>query len=163
MEKKRYVEYDLLRIVACFGVIMIHCAVFEQDKLYDYSTWAYQGIKIWGVLARWAVPAFVMLSGMMIIPHADEVTVGRLLKHRVFRMLIVYIGWSCVYSFYNTYILNIIYAPTKFKTFIDGCFSGEIHMWYLPMLAGLYFISPLLAVLVKNTDKKQSVFGFVDY
>lgn len=142
-----------MRILACFGVIMIHAAVFDQDSLYAYTTWEYQSIKVWGVLSRWAVPAFVMLSGMMILPKAEQVTVPKLMLHRVFRMLLVYVVWSAVYSAYNVFVLDIVYAPTKLKTFLDGCFSGELHMWYIPMIAGLYIASPILGILVKKLDK----------
>lgn len=160
-EKERLFEYDIMRILACICVIMIHCAVFDQKNLYDFSSSEYQAINFWGVISRWAVPAFVMLSGMLILPQADNVTIRYLIKHRVARMLAVYIGWSAVYSFYNTYVLGNIYAPTKFKTFIDGCFSGEIHMWYLPMLAGLYVISPLLSSMVKKMNVKWSLYWLV--
>ena len=160
-EKKRCTEFDLMRIFACFGVIMIHAAVFDQSSLYEYNTWEYQWINVWGVLSRWAVPAFVMLSGMMILPKADDVSVMRLMKHRVIRMLVVYLVWSMIYSAYNVYILDIVYAPTKLKTFIDGCFSGELHMWYIPMIAGLYVVSPILAVLVKKLDRKWSVYWLI--
>lgn len=99
MKNERYIAYDIMRIIACFGVIMIHCAVFEQEALYNYSTWEYQGIKLWGVLSRWAVPAFVMLSGMLVIPKADEISIKRLFIHRVFRMLFAYIAWSLYIRF----------------------------------------------------------------
>ena len=76
-------------------------------------------------------------------------------------MIVVYFGWSCVYSFYNTYILGNIYAPTKFKTFFDGCFSGELHMWYIPMIIGLYLISPILAQMLKRLDEKWLKFWII--
>lgn len=154
MDKERFIEYDIMRILACFGVIMIHAAVFDQASLYDSSSWEYQWINIWGVLSRWAVPAFVMLSGMMILPTADEKPVLQLMWRRVVRMMVVYVVWSAVYSAYNVYVLDKVYAPTKIKTFIDGCFSGELHMWYIPMTTGLYIASPILAVLVKKLEKK---------
>lgn len=161
MGKKRQTEYDIMRIIACFGVIMIHAAVFDQVSLYAKTTWSYQWIYIWGVLSRWAVPAFVMLSGMMILPAADTVSVSRLLTHRVIRMMVIYVVWSAVYSAYNVYVLDIVYAPTKFKTFLDGCFSGELHMWYIPMIAGLYLISPILCTLVKKLECRWTVFWLV--
>ena len=151
---RRRVEYDVMRIIACFCVIMIHCAVFDQGSLFEYNSWEFQAINIWGVLSRWAVPAFVMLSGMMTLSKADQLPIKKILIHRALRMVMAYILWSCVYSFYNTYCLEIVYAPTKLKTFIDGCFSGEIHMWYLLMLAGLYIISPLLIIMIKQFDVK---------
>lgn len=154
MRNLRAVEYDVMRIIACYCVIMIHSAVFDQESIYVVQSSEFLSIKFWGVVARWAVPAFVMLSGMLILPHADETSIKRLFEHRVLRMLIAYFVWSVVYSFYNTYILGNVYAPTKFKTFIDGCFSGELHMWYLPMLVGLYIAAPILAIVIKNISAK---------
>lgn len=154
MCNRRIVEYDVMRIIACFCVIMIHCAVFEQESMYAIQSSEFLSIKFWGVVSRWAVPAFVMLSGMLILPHADETSVKRLFVHRVLRMIIVYVVWSAVYSFYNTYILENVYSSTQFKTFIDGCFSGELHMWYLPMIAGLYIIAPILTIIIKNISEK---------
>lgn len=150
----RAVEYDIMRIIACFCVIMIHSAVFDQGGTYEVQSSEFLAIKFWEVIARWAVPAFVMLSGLLILPHADETSIKRLFTHRVFRMFIIYIIWSLVYSFHNTYILGKVYASSKFKTFIDGGFSGELHMWYLPMLAGLYMISPILAIIIKNISRR---------
>lgn len=154
IQRKRYVEFDIMRIVACICVIMIHSAVFDQKEQYLYWCWDYQAINIWGCISRWAVPAFVMLSGALLLPSGDEEPLKKLMFHRVLRMVLTYIIWSCVYSFYNTYILGIVYAPTKFKTFIDGCFSGETHMWYLLMLAGLYCIMPMLTTLVKKLNQR---------
>jgi surface polysaccharide O-acyltransferase-like enzyme len=77
---------------------------------------------------------------------------------RVIRMLVVYVFWSAVYSAYNVYVLDKVYGPTKIKTFIDGCFSGELHMWYIPMTTGLYIASPILAVLVKKLEKKWTAY-----
>lgn len=161
MEKRRYIEFDIMRILACFGVVMIHAAVFEQDTLYAYNTWGNQAIKVWGVLSRWAVPAFVMLSGMMILPKAEDTSIKKLLWRRVIRMLVVYVVWSAVYAAYNIWVLGKVYASTKLITFIDGCFSGELHMWYIPMTAGLYIISPVLGILVKKLDRKWTLYWLI--
>lgn len=31
MKNERYIAYDIMRIIACFGVIMIHCAVLTRS------------------------------------------------------------------------------------------------------------------------------------
>lgn len=156
--KNRYIEFDILRILACFFVIVIHAAVFDQADNYAQQSFDRQAIYFWGIIARWAVPAFVMLSGMLILPKADETSIKRLMIHRVLRMLIVYVAWSCVYSAFNVFVMKNNYAGSTIKTLFDGCFSGELHMWYLPMIAGLYLISPLLAILLKNISKKWLIF-----
>lgn len=156
--KKRYIEYDILRILACFCVIMIHSAVFEQNLLFENNSLKYQATNIWGTLSRWAVPVFVMLSGMMILQRIGNESLHNLFLKRVLRMLVVYIVWSGVYSFYNVFILGKVYAGTKIKTFIDGCFSGEIHMWYLLVCAGLYLIAPILKILIENLSPKLTIY-----
>lgn len=159
--KKRYIEYDILRILACFCVIMIHSAVFEQNMLYENNNLKYQATNIWGTLSRWAVPAFVMLSGMMILQKIENESLHNLFLKRVLRMVAVYIVWSGVYSFYNVFILGNVYAGSRIKTFIDGCFSGEIHMWYLLVCAGLYLIAPILKVVIENLSSKLTIYWLV--
>lgn len=102
--KERYIEYDIIRIIACFSVIMIHCAVFEQGSLYRYNTLKFQAINIWGVLSRWAVPVFVMLSGMMILQKIETESLHNFFIKRVCRMIIVYLIWSGVYSLMYLYL-----------------------------------------------------------
>ena len=58
--KKRQIEFDIMRILACFCVIVIHAAICGQEQLYPTNSSGYQFIKLWGVVARWAVPVFVM-------------------------------------------------------------------------------------------------------
>ena len=157
-EKKRMYEYDFMRITACFCVIMIHAAVFDQASQYSHISSEFQAINFWGVVSRWAVPCFVMLSGMMVLPKADEETISKLMIHRVIRMLAAFVFWSAVYSAYNVFALGRIYSATKLKTFIDGFFSGESHMWYLLMLAGLYICSPMLSTLVKKLNRKWALY-----
>lgn len=157
-KSSRKIEFDLMRIIACLGVIMIHADVFNQLDSYSTNSLSYQGINIWGTLSRWAVPAFVMLSGMFVIPKSGKESLKQLFVKRVIRMVVAYIVWSAIYSFYNVFFLNKVYSGTKIKTFLDGCFSGETHMWYLLMLAGLYIISPLLNVLLEHLSDKMILY-----
>lgn len=154
----RKIEFDLMRIIACLGVIMIHADVFNQLDSYGTNSLSYQGINIWGTLSRWSVPAFVMLSGMFVIPKSGKESLKQLFVKRVIRMVVAYIVWSAIYSFYNVFFLNKVYSSTKIKTFLDGCFSGETHMWYLLMLAGLYIIAPLLNTLLEHLSDRMILY-----
>ena len=44
-------EFDIMRIAACFCVIMIHCAVFKQEESYAYDSWSYQALPLRGLAA----------------------------------------------------------------------------------------------------------------
>lgn len=159
--KNRLVNYDLMRVIACFLVITIHCGVCDQFRSYSTSTLGGLAPNIWGTLARWAVPAFIMLSGMMFLRSDKEISLKDLYKKKVLRMFTAFFFWSIVYSAYNVYVLGDNHAGSPFKSFFDGCFSGETHMWYVLVAAGLYIISPILKVLLQKLSKKMLTYWIV--
>ncbi|HHZ06383.1 MAG TPA: acyltransferase family protein [Clostridiales bacterium] len=159
--KGRMVHYDLMRVIACLFVIMIHSAVCDQMSLYENNTLAFQASNIWGVLARWAVPAFVMLSGMMFLRDDKETNLKDLYKRKVLIMFTAYIFWSAIYSCYNVFVLGKLSSGTALKSLFDGCFSGELHMWYILMAAGLYIASPIIKVLLHKLSKKLLIYWVV--
>ena len=66
VERKRIVYFDVLNVLACLCVVGMHCngAVHVFS---DSSVWR-QSLLV-DVLAYWAVPVFVMLSGATLMNY----------------------------------------------------------------------------------------------
>ena len=69
MEKKieNRIEYlDLLRIIAIFGVVVLHVAaqnwVKEFTNVFNWNVY-----NVYDSLVRWTVPVFVMISGTLFL------------------------------------------------------------------------------------------------
>lgn len=61
----RLLHFDLMRIIASFLVILIHVNVFEQSNSIGDEFFNSVFTSLYSVCARWAVPCFLMLSGLL--------------------------------------------------------------------------------------------------
>lgn len=150
---KRMVHFDLLRIIASFCVILIHCRVYDQG-----SGWTNQDASLlisnfYGIISRWAVPCFVMISGMMFLNSKKEISIKTLYYKYILRMAVSYLFWSTVYTLFNCYFETGESLREKVLYIYNYLFCGEIHMWYILMIIGLYVASPVIKFLVNNSPK----------
>lgn len=151
MEKKERLIYaDILRIVCVFGVLVIHSV-----SLF----WRHIPIKTvsWTVFAcldsvfRFAVPVFVMISGMFMLSPEKDRGIKNLYSKNILRIFTSFVFWSLLYAVFNSIPTNpdIHFSIHKFFLRI---IQGEYHLWFLFMIAGLYMVTPVLRKIVE--DKK---------
>ena len=150
MVKERELYPDILRIIACFMVIVIHVsgswAVPNENFSYDLLFFLfYNGI------SSVAVPLFVMISGMFMLNSKKETNIKDLFKKNILKLAIIYVFWSLFYGIYRWFI----YSKGEFnldaiKYLINRLFTTEYHLWFLPMIIGLYLLIPILKEIVKN-------------
>lgn len=138
------IEYlDTLRIMATIAVIMIHVAA-SQWYFADINSFDWFVIVIYDGIVRWAVPIFVMISGVLFLEKENE-GIDQLYRKYIFKIAIVFIIWSLIYLFDSVLRENL-----GVKECIVKFFTGEFHMWYLYMITGLYMLVPLLKEIVRN-------------
>lgn len=144
MDVERYYSLDVLRILSCLGVIMIHTSgsPIHHNLVEPGSMWFYECMILDG-LVRWSVPVFAMLTGFFLLDPQKEITIKKLLFKYLLRIVSALIVWSVFYSV----LLDKPFLPIG---------SQEGHFWYLQMLIGLYLSLPILRLVAKN----QSVLSF---
>jgi len=131
-ESKRCLYLDLLRVVAIFGVILLHLSM-DTDRW--YLPVIYDG------LTRWSVPIFVMISRSLFLNPRKELTVSLILRKYVRRLLQAYIFWWLFYCLFKFVRAGMI---THSWALADLPLSPQYHLWFLPMLACVYLLIPLL-------------------
>ena len=67
--KVRENNYDLLRIISTFAVILIHVNAFYISKMTDYASNLYWIGSAINIVTRFSVPCFVMLSGAFLLSN----------------------------------------------------------------------------------------------
>ena len=101
MEKNKNAEFqlyiDILRIVACFSVIMLHTSAQPWYNL-PVDSMGFKIANSYDALFRFGVPVFVMISGALFLVPGKKMDVRRLYRHNIFRLVILYIFWSCLYG-----------------------------------------------------------------
>lgn len=159
MEKgnERNFALDLLRVAACFLVIVQHAS--EYFYIGDSGSVVTGDNTFWvGIMTsygRISVPLFVMISGFFLLPMKDSTST--FFKKRFTRVLYPFIIWCIVYAVYFVFHrndswlqvgLNILQIPVNFGTQVG-------HLWYIYMLIGLYLLVPILSPWLKSCSRNE--------
>lgn len=137
---ERTVYFDYLRIFAVFAVIIIHLSA-QNFYSTDVNGFAWQTFNFFNSAARWSVPVFVMISGALFLGR--EIPVRKLYSKYVLRMAVSFLTWSVVY-------LVCSGEYTDKVNLVIELIHGHYHMWFIPMIIGLYICVPVLNVIVAN-------------
>jgi len=169
MKKEPIAWVDLLRIIACFLVILSHSCdpfVAQFDAKYDEFL---AGTFI-GSIVRCCVPLFVMISGVLLLPV--KMDMSSFYSKRAKRILLPAIFWALVlpvaYYLYLTYgvaqtvNLNIVMEDhtlnatlQKLYLFVFNFNYDIIPLWYIYMLIGLYLFMPVISPWLAQASKKE--------
>lgn len=176
---KRIVWLDVLKLMAIFMVICVHCSdpfnvSPEALSNPDYHFWG----SVYGSFLRPCVPLFVMITGMLLLPVKQSM--GEFYKKRLLRIAFPLAIWSVLYNIFPWFtgvlglpnsiisdvfayaspdasqsfadaLQNIALIPVKFSTY-------TVPMWYLYMLIGLYLYMPVLSSWVATASCRQKQF-----
>lgn len=168
MTKSNIAWVDLLRVVACFLVVLAHCCdpfVAQFDN--NYPDFLAGGL--WGSFLRPCVPLFVMISGVLLLPVTTDM--NTFYRKRLTRVIVPLFVWSVVtpilfYLFLNSGIKitspNIEMSAhtweatvSKLWSFIFNFNYDIIPLWYLYMLVGIYLILPIISAWLTQAPKKD--------
>ena len=176
LKQERIVWADVLRFIAMFMVISVHCTdpfnISPAARLNpQYNFWG----TIYGSVLRPCVPLFVMLTGMLLLPVKQEI--GQFYKKRILRVLYPFLIWSVLYDLFPWFTGLLGVDPsiiTKFFVYAGNSpsqtFGSSLknilmipfnftplctHMWYIYLLIGLYIYIPIFSAWVKDAAEKQ--------
>lgn len=137
---------DNARFLAVLAVVAIHAAstVIETSPVESESWWI--GVVV-DAASRWSVPAFVAISGALMLVPGHQQTVRQFYLRRAARIMLPMLAWSAFYIAW-AHILPAIKgkpAPAVAQS-VGLLISGRpyYHLWYLYMLVGLYLVMPVL-------------------
>lgn len=176
LKHERIVWADVLRFIAMFMVISVHCTdpfnISPAARLNpEYNFWG----TIYGSLLRPCVPLFVMLTGMLLLPVQQET--GLFYKKRLMRVVFPFLIWSVLYNLFPWFTGLLGFEPSVVSRFFvyagdspsqalgDGLRSIMMipfnftalctHMWYIYMLIGLYLFMPIFSAWIKGASDQQ--------
>ncbi|MCL1676431.1 acyltransferase [Elizabethkingia meningoseptica] len=158
---------DLLRIVACFMVLISHsCDAFVGafDNSFSFHTGVF-----WGSLVRPCVPLFAMMSGILLFPVTSDL--ATFYKKRIGRIIIPLIFWSVALPVLFFLYLNYVKASSSVVIDLSN-FTGQMTLkkigtavfnfnydttplWYLYMLIGVYLFIPIIGIWLNSASAKD--------
>lgn len=154
-EKKHIAYLEVLRLVACILVVGVHVSAFnlEQVPVESLNFKVMNGLDCLSILG---VPLFVMISGALFLAPSYEVTVKKFYTRKILRIVFLYFFWLLFYNVVNFLENGTVWNFTNVKKQIvleSLLGKGMYHMWYLPMLAVLYLLTPFLKSFAADRKK----------
>ena len=149
--KNRIIYFDYLRVMAMISVVLLHVSGQNWGAFNGRSlTWNI--LNFYDAIVRWGVPVFIMISGSLFL--SNEADIKKIYQKNIFRLLVVYFSWSIVYAFIIPIVKAVLLESyvISFKEILYNTVGGEYqyHMWFLPMIIGLYICVPLIGEIVKS-------------
>lgn len=157
-QKPARVAYaDLIRLIAILMVVLIHTASPLFNALPVNSNGFVCSVLLDGI-AHAGVPLFVMVSGIFLLDEKREMSVRRAIGHYALPLVGLYFFWSILYAVANKVAIPLLFEDAAIsvnmaREFGVAVLEGAYHMWYLPMMAGLYLITPLLRTFVRQDSR----------
>ena len=163
MTKKREANYDLLRIISAFAVIMLHVSggflMSDEAGIPANSSFP---IMLINHLVRFAVPCFLMLSGAFLLADEKNADYTYFYKKSVRNIGITGLIFFFLYTMYRVAKLvlsGVVLHTDGMDAFWDALLSifkdlmlGRpwAHLWYLSVLAVLYLAVPFVIRLAAD-------------
>ncbi|WP_423799694.1 acyltransferase [Neobacillus sp. SAB-20_R2A] len=146
--------FDWLRVFATIAVVTIHVTANYVSTIQSGQEFTWVLGNFFETISRWSVPGFVMISGALLLKDEKEIPYWDFLKRRLSKVAIPFVGWSVIFYIYGVYKW---YFPNSIKEgiklFLNNGIAG--HFWFFYMIIGLYLITPLLKVFIKNAEKRH--------
>lgn len=141
--KDRIISADLLRILAIYLIIFLHLGLPEYfNPKHHTNIIAISYIYI-------AVPLFVLLSGALLLGKSESYKF--FFKKRFSKIIIPWILWTITFT-----LIIIFYNNLLISSFFGVFHSIFISMfWILPMISGLYLLTPSLRIFISNAKQRD--------
>ena len=168
MDKNRVAWIDFARVLAIISVVVCHAI-----EIYFFDVWTgkisatsfnwYFGQILYS-LGRLGVPFFLMITGTLMLGRTFDIK--KFYKNSLLPLFITTEIWTVISYFYGMWYYSLQFDIKDFVGNILFLKSSPLnHMWYMPMILGIYLVLPFVANALKGVDFKNIclpiLFGFI--
>lgn len=154
-EKGKHIDqFSWIRIIACFAIILLHSlfasnVYFEETITDSELLWS----TMWENLLMWAVPCFLMITGVLLLDPEKELTAGTIYRKYLKRVVLALVVFTLIFQILG-YLMEG--EQTIIAGWLTDLFLGRswAHMWYLYLMIGIYLMMPFYRMIVKAADPK---------
>jgi len=137
-ESNRRVYIDYLRVFATFAIMILHVSAKNLFTI-DVSSSNWQILSIYNSVVRWGVAIFVMISGTLFLNK--DIPIKKIYLKYILRMVLSFGFWAFIYA---------IFAKGTILSKISVLIEGKYHMWFIPMIIGIYMSIPMIKTIVRD-------------
>lgn len=145
MKEKNY-QLEVLRVLSCINVILIHVCNLYSRSFGQISDGEYVFSVVLNAYARTSVPIFFMISGATCLGRCYDFNKY---KKRVINTAVVLVIASVLYR-----IWNILYFDRAYDYHDLFDTPTKLHLWYMYAYLGILIMLPFLQNMLQNLDRK---------
>ncbi len=160
IRKQRQNNFDLLRILSTFAVVLIHINAVISSR-YNLNFLAdFNAPTLINTVTRFCVPCFVMISGAFILSNKNNANFKKFYSKSFYKLGIPLIIFTIVeLAILSLYLLitncNLLEPITRLVT-------GNVNTyWFMFMLIGLYFFAPFIIRIKEMISNKCYCIGSI--
>ncbi|TVY07611.1 acyltransferase [Paenibacillus cremeus] len=154
-------ELEILRAFAFLAVVLQHAI---GHYAYAPGTTLADGVMLGGLLllAKFAVPIFIFISGMVLCYRykTEPVPLFPFLRKRIKDIFLPYLPWAVLYaSIEGDHLISPLKHMSDMGTKL---FTGtaSYHLWYVIMTFQFYLLFPLLHGIVLKVNQRLTASGW---
>lgn len=158
---KLNVQYEYMRAIAIIGVVIIH--TFNSAIIYFGDSASKLNLVLYDAVLNmmwYAVPCFFMLSGALLLDPQKEISISKLMKKYVFRVVLILFCFGTAFAWMEIIFTNksirILDIFVAIKNVVQG--NTWAHMWYLYALIGIYALIPVYKLIANKATDEQLKF-----
>ncbi|MBE6316142.1 MAG: acyltransferase [Bacteroidales bacterium] len=145
-KRQRTPYLDILRVLACLLVILIHTPIRQYDTFYNTPSLAGA---LYTVLVAVNCNLFFMITGALLLPV--KMTGRRFVKRRLAVVLPPLVVWTVVYLLEHALLLHN-FTPRLLTSILFHPVEGLL--WYVYVLAVIYVTLPLVSRCIDAIGKR---------
>lgn len=146
VNKNRIAYLDLIRLIACGLVVLVHVSA-QRIEVLSVTSADFAITHAYNCLSFSGVALFVMISGALALNSEKETKLKTLLLHKTLRFFLLYYIWKAAYQVVSMLEKGESFTLANVKEDVLLALiqqRGYYHLWFLPMIAVLYMTVPLI-------------------
>ncbi|WP_405304976.1 acyltransferase [Methanobrevibacter sp.] len=153
MGKNRVEWIDLVRAIAILTVLYIHATdgifIISSDAILNYTIYSRVFNFASLFIGRIGVPFFLMITGYLLLDRTyDDERVRKFWQKNCKGLIIVTVIWAAIYAL----SLQFITVGSGLVNYSEAGNLFFSHMWYMPMIIGMYLSMPFVASAIRHFD-----------
>ena len=160
--KNKILDYiSFAKIIACYGVILLHLNNIWSVNLTKKNKWMIANI--YETFFYYSVPFFVLCIGATLLNFNERYGLLEYNIKRFIKVFIPLIGWTVILYLYKVYILkNIRKENFDLSSFLNYFFMSKLYPIFSSLHTFLvtYMLIPLLVYVEKNNKIKIYTYYF---
>ena len=147
---------DFARFFAMLSVVALHTTdqlMITHPNISDLKFGLYQAFRIIG---RCGVPIFLMISGALILPKINQMSVAGFYKKRLPQFFLVL---AFYFFITNIFVITLNKGEIKYDDLFNDLIHGRMmhayQLWFMFTIIGIYFVAPFVGRMLQALKNSE--------